>query len=52
MYIYIYKYVYVISVDISDMRVINTLIREGTAMISCRNYPKFTNLLIKVSRHK
>ena len=50
-YIYIYIYIFVISVDISGKRVLNTLIRKGRAMISYRNYPKLTNLLLKVLPH-
>ena len=48
----IYIYIYIISVDVSGIRVLNTLIRFGTAMISYQNYTKLTNLLLKVSRHK
>ena len=60
-YIYIYVcvsvsiYIFVISFDISGItgiRVLNTLIRYGRAMISYRNYAKLTNLLLKVSRYE
>ena len=51
-YIYIYIYIFVISVDTSGKRVLNTLIRKGRAMISYRNSPKLTNLLLKVSPYE
>ena len=51
-YIYIYIYIFVISADTSGKRVLNTLIRKGRAMISYRNSPKLTNLLLKVSPYE
>ena len=44
-------YIFAISVDISGIRVLNTLTRQGK-VISYQNYPKLINLLLKVSHHE
>ena len=43
----IYIYTFAISVDISGIRVLNALIRQGRAMISYQNYPKIQICYLK-----